>query len=116
MGLPGYNGNKKSHSQRGLLSSKIFRGMIKLYVFDECANSSQNGIGTYVFDLCQCLSEEIQITILSFNDSVSSFQKEDRDGVTYMRFPFFCGGAFLDNYEIGLSIIRMEVNDAEENI
>ena len=90
--------------------------MIKLYVFDECANSSQNGIGTYVFDLCQCLSGEIQITILSFNDSVSSFQKEDRDGVTYMRFPFFCGGAFLDNYEIGLSIIRMEVNDAEENI
>ena len=36
--------------------------------------------------------------------------------MTYMRFPFFCGGAFLDNYEIGLSIIRMEVNDAEENI
>lgn len=90
--------------------------MIRLFVFDERANSSQNGIGTYISDMCQSLSEEIEITVLSFNDRVSTFQKEERGGVSYMRFPAFCGGAFLYNYEVGLSLVRMEVNDSAENV
>lgn len=95
---------------------EIKESMIKIFLFDEHANSAQNGIGTYLEGLKYCLSSDFRVTVLSFNDSVGSFVKETKDGVEYMRFPVFCGGSFLANHEVGLSIIRMEVADCPDNI
>lgn len=49
--------------------------MKKLYIFDEYANSLQNGIGTYIGDLKKYLSDVVEVSVLSFNDTVGSFQK-----------------------------------------
>ena len=90
--------------------------MKRLYIFDEYANSSQNGIGTYIADLKRFLSDVVEVSVLSFNDTVGSFRKEEKDGVTYYRFPAFCSGSFLGNYEVGLAVMRLEIADAPCNV
>lgn len=90
--------------------------MKKLYIFDEHANSLQNGIGTYIADLKRFLSDVVEVSVLSFNDTVADYRKEMCDGVTYYRFPVFCGGSFLGNYEIGLAVLRLEIADAPDNV
>lgn len=90
--------------------------MKRLYIFDEYANSSQNGIGTYIGDLKKHLSDVVEVSVLSFNDTVGSFRKEEKEGVTYYRFPAFCSGSFLGNCEVGLTVMRLEIADASCNI
>lgn len=90
--------------------------MKNLYIFDEAANSSQNGIGTYIAELKRHLRDVVRINVFSFNDTVSSFRKEYVDGVTCYRFPVFCGGAVLNNPETAIAVIRLEIPDAPGNV
>lgn len=90
--------------------------MKNLYIFDEAANSSQNGIGTYIAELRSHLRDVVRVNVLSFNDKVGLFRKENADGVTYYRFPVFCGGAVLNNVDTAMAIMRMEIPDAEGNV
>lgn len=90
--------------------------MKKLYIFDEYANSLQNGIGTYIGDLKKHLSDVVEVSVLSFNDAAGSFRKEEKEGVTYYRFPAFCSGSFLGNCEVGLAVLRLEIADAPCNV
>lgn len=88
----------------------------RIYVFDEYGSSKQNGIGTYLRNLRLCLKEEAQVCMLSFNDDVGCIAEQDIDGVLYIRFPKFCGGAFLQNAEIGVALIRTMIDDKTENV
>ncbi len=90
--------------------------MKNMYIFDEAANSSQNGIGTYIAELKRHLRDVVRVNVLSFNDTVSSFRKEYVDGVTCYRFPVFCGGAVLNNPETASAVIRLEIPDAPGNV
>lgn len=90
--------------------------MKNLFIFDETANSLQNGIGTYIADLKKFLADVVEVSVFAFNDSVTDYRKEVRDNVTYYRFPVFCGGSFLDNCEIGLTVLRLEIADAPDNV
>ena len=90
--------------------------MKKIYIFDEVANSAQNGIGTYIAGLKKILSNVADVTVLSFNDNVSSFRKEMVEGVRYYRFPPFCSGHMLANSEVGMAVLRMEISDSEDNV
>lgn len=88
----------------------------RVYVFDEYGSSKQNGIGTYLCNLRLCLKEEAQVCMLSFNDDVGCIGEQDIDGVHYIRFPKFCGGAFLQNAEIGVALIRTMIDDKADNV
>jgi len=54
--------------------------------------------------------------MLSFNDDVTSFKKEETGGVVFMRFPIYNNGAFLANHEPGMAIVRMEIEDHPDNV
>ncbi len=90
--------------------------MKNLYIFDEAANSLQNGIGTYVTELKHHLRDVAHVNVLSFNDAVGSFRKECADGVTLYRFPAFCGGAVLNNVDTAMAIVRMQIPDSAGNV
>lgn len=87
----------------------------RIYVFDEYGSSKQNGIGTYLRNLRLSLKEDAQVCMLSFNDDVGCITEQDIADVHYIRFPQFCGGAFLQNAEIGVALIRTMIGDKAEN-
>lgn len=87
-----------------------------IYIFDEHGSSVRNGIGTFLRCLGKCLRDKADVTVLSFNDEVKIYKEETADGIRFCRFPLYSRGAFLDNTEPGLAVLRTMIVDSPANV
>lgn len=91
--------------------------MKHIYIVDEHQSSKQNGIGTYIRQLLKCFEDtDNDVNLLSFNSDKKEFMIEKAVSYTEYHIPV-CGiGGFLDKGELMLPILRLYINDSEENV
>ena len=90
--------------------------MMQIYIFDEHDSSKQNGIGTFMRCLTMAMKDVADVSILSFNDDMHIFHKENLEDVHFYHFPKYSNGSFLNNSEAALTILSTEIEDRAENI
>lgn len=91
--------------------------MKNLYIINEFVTSLSNGIGTYVNELINCLSDtNVKIGILLFNSEKKFFCIEEINKVTYFHFPVFTQGFLQENFKIVDNFLQLYIPDSSNNI
>lgn len=89
----------------------------RVFIVDEHISSKQNGIGTYMQCLLDCMKGlNVEVNLLSFNSEEKDFCFSEREGCAYYYFPVCNGGRMVESGELCWPILRMYVADNENNI
>lgn len=91
--------------------------MKKIFIVDEHQSSKQNGIGTFVGQMVNCLSTPAsKISLISFDSDVKQFTVGKRGGVMDYQFPSTGNHGFRFNGALHLSVLRLYIPDDRENM
>lgn len=92
--------------------------MKRVFIVDEHISSKQNGVGTYVQHLLNCMkSPDVELNLLSFNsDDTKYFSIFRKKGIYYYCFPVCAQGRFLMNGPIMMAVLKLHVVDSLNNI
>lgn len=89
----------------------------RVFIVDEHLSSRQNGVGTYMQCLLDCMKGlDVEVNFLSFNSEEKDFSFYEREGCTYYCFPICNGGRMLESGELCWPILRMYVPDNKYNV
>ena len=89
----------------------------RVFIVDEHLSSRQNGVGTYIQCLLDCMKGlDVEVNFLSFNSEEKDFSFYEREGCTYYCFPICNGGRMLESGELCWPILRMYVPDNKYNV
>lgn len=89
----------------------------RVFIVDEHLSSKQNGVGTYMRCLLDCMQGlDVETSFISFNSEEKEFCFYKRRGCTYYCFPICNGGRMLESGSLCWPILRMYVADNKDNI
>jgi glycosyltransferase involved in cell wall biosynthesis len=89
----------------------------RVFIVDEHISSKQNGVGTYMQCLLECMRGlDVEVNYISFNSEETDFSVYERDGCHYYCFPICNGGRMLESGELCWPILKMYVTDNEANM
>lgn len=90
--------------------------MRSVYIMDECQSSRKNGIGTYVRELVDCLSNvpNYKFTKINFNADFDEFEIDAKTNDIFI--PQFQHGNFIDHPEAVSAILAINITDSQNNI
>lgn len=93
--------------------------MKNIYIFDEFLSSKQNGVGSYMRQLLNCLVglNDVRLNVVYFNyDESKEFCILSNNGITFYCFPPFADKNFFNYAPVYSSILKMYIKDSDENI
>lgn len=91
--------------------------MKHIFIADEHISSKQNGIGTYMHNLAECMEgPDTDVNFLSFNSEEKFFTIYKEKNYRYYCFPFCNGGRFTEIGGLFWPILRMHVEDSKDNV
>lgn len=92
--------------------------MIRVFVIDDHRTSKQNGVGTYVRNLLECLTgvENLEVHLISFNSDEERFTIEAEPERTEYKIPVCGNQLFLLQSPLSLTVLRMYIQDRKENL
>ena len=89
----------------------------KVFIVDEHISSKQNGIGTYMQCLLDCMKGlNVEVNFISFNSDEKDFSFYEREGRTYYCFPVCNGGRMLESGWLCWSVLNIYVPDNKGNV
>lgn len=89
----------------------------RVFIVDEHISSKQNGVGTYMQCLLDCMrSLGVEVNLLSFNSEEKDFCFYKQDGCNYYCFPICNGGRMLESGGLCWPVLKLYVADSEENV
>lgn len=89
----------------------------RVFIVDEHISSKQNGVGTYMQCLFDCMGAlGVEVNFLSFNSEEKDFSIYEQNGCNYYKFPFCNRGHMLDSGGLCWPVLKLYVTDSEENI
>lgn len=89
----------------------------RVFIVDEHISSKQNGVGTYMRCLLDCMRDlDVEVNLISFNSEEKDFSFYEREGCTYYCFPICNGGRMLESGGLFWPILKMYVPDNEDNV
>lgn len=90
----------------------------RVFIIDEHISSKQNGVGTYMRRLIDCIkTARLQsLALISYNAEVKHFSISKQYGVTHIEFPVIAQGDFIVKGGITLPVLRQYVEDVAENV
>lgn len=92
------------------------KAIIHLYIIDECKTSKKNGIGTFIGQLISLLkSGNIKIHVIQFNAEVKHFCKLQKNGIEYLKFPYYPIGGIIGQIKILSRFLRLYIIDRDCN-
>ena len=91
--------------------------MKHIYIVDEHQSSKQNGVGTYIRQLLKCFEGSgHDVNLLSFNSDEKRLGTETLSTYTEYHIPSFGMGGFLNNGKLALSLLRLYIEDSDNNV
>ena len=89
----------------------------RVFIVDEHISSKQNGVGTYMQCLLNCMEGlDVEVNFLSFNSEEKDFCFYKRNGCNHYCFPICNGGRMLESGGLCWPVLKMYVVDNEENV
>ena len=89
----------------------------RVFIVDEHISSKQNGVGTYMQCLLNCMEGlDVEVNFLSFNSEEKDFCFYKQDGCNYYCFPICNGGRMLESGGLCWPVLKLYVADSEENV
>lgn len=89
----------------------------RVFIVDEHLSSKQNGVGTYMQCMLDCMRGlDVEINFLSFNSDEKDFTIYEQDGLNYYCFPICNRGRMLESGGLCWPLLKMYVTDDEENV
>lgn len=89
----------------------------RVFIVDEHISSKQNGVGTYMQCLLNCMEGlDVEVNFLSFNSEEKDFCFYKRNGYNHYCFPICNGGRMLESGGLCWPVLKMYVVDNEENV
>jgi len=93
--------------------------MKNIYIFDEYLSSKQNGVGSYMRQLLNCLVglNDVRLNVVYFNyDESKEFCILSNNGITFYCFPPFADKNFFNYPTVYSSILKMYIKDSGDNL
>ena len=93
--------------------------MKNIYIFDEYLSSKQNGVGSYMRQLLNCLAglKDTRLNVVYFNyDESKEFCIQTNNGITYYCFPPLADKYFFNYAPVYSSILKLHIKDSRENL
>ena len=93
--------------------------MKNIYIFDEYLSSKQNGVGSYMRQLLNCLAglKDTRLNVVYFNyDESKEFCILNHNGITYYCFPPLADKYFFNYAPVYSSILKLHIKDSRENL
>lgn len=90
-----------------------------IYIFDEYISSKQNGVGSYMQQLLNCLVglSDTRLNVVYFNyDESKEFCISTKNGMTYYCFPPLADKSFFNYAPLYSSILKLHIKDSEDNL
>lgn len=88
----------------------------RVFIVDEHISSKQNGVGTYMQCLLNCMGGlNVEVNFLSFNSEEKDFSIYEQNGCNYYNFPFCNRGRMLESGGLCWPVLKLYVTDSEEN-
>lgn len=89
----------------------------RIFIVDEHISSKQNGVGTYMQCLLDCMKDlNVEVNFLSFNSEEKDFSFYKQEGRTYYCFPICNGGRMLETGGLCWPVLKMYVADHKDNV
>lgn len=91
--------------------------MKRVFIIDEHISSKQNGVGTYMSCLLECMNDlDVEVNLMSFNSDEKFFSIYEDKGYRFYNYPVCNGGNMLGGGGLFWPILKMYVEDSADNV